>query len=330
MRLPVPVTGPGLLLDYGFTPAIARHFTAHDGTAPARVVRVDRNRVLAATATRIESLPPPKDTVVTGDWVRVARDPGGPRAVALLPRTSLLRRKDAYRAAGGEHLLAANVDVVAVVVPLDRPLSGNRLERTLVAARDSGARPLVVVTKADLAGLADDVVALLARGTGGAAVVTTAAATGDGIDELALHIPPGTCMALLGPSGAGKSSLVNALVGRQAHSTGGVRLADGRGRHTTTARELLPVPGGGVVLDTPGVRGLALWDAGAGLGEAFADVAELAAGCRFADCAHGAEPGCAVRAAIAEGTLEERRWASYATMRRELEASDRRRPGRSR
>ena len=185
------------------------------------------------------------------------------------------------------------MDVVAVVLPLDRPVSENRLERTLVAAWDSGATPLVVVTKADLAGLADDVVARLARDTAGAAVLTTAAEAGDGIDELAAHCPEGTTMAFLGPSGAGKSTLVNALVGRAAQSTGPVRAADGRGRHTTASRELVPLPGGGVLLDTPGLRGFALLDAEAGLGDVFADIGELAASCRFADCAHGSEPGCA-------------------------------------
>ena len=323
---PAPV--PDALRAYGYGPAVARHFPPEDGTVPGRAVRVDRGRVLVASGRGLESLPLPAEPVVTGDWLRLpagAAGPGEPlRIVGVLPRRTVLRRKDAYDDSSREQLLAANMDVVAVVVPVDRPLSENRLERTLVAAWDSGATPLVVVTKADLAGLADDVVARLARDTAGAAVVTTAAETGDGLDELAAHCPEGTTLALLGPSGAGKSSLVNALVGRAVQSTGAVRAIDGRGRHTTASRELVPLPGGGVLLDTPGVRGFALWDAEDGLGEVFADIGELAASCRFADCAHASEPGCAVRAALEDGTLEERRWDSYTRMLRELAALHRR------
>lgn len=313
---------PACLHDYGYTPAVAQHFPPDQPTRPARAVRVDRNRVLVATEHGLEgiALPGslPDGPIVTGDWLRLEPTADGPRAVGILPRTSLLRRKDAHDGTYSEQLLAANADVVAAVVPVDRPLSENRLERTLVAIWDSGAVPLVVVTKADIVGMADDVVARLALDSGGAAVVTTAASTGDGLDELAAHVPDGTTMALLGPSGAGKSTLVNALVGREVQSTGLVRVADGRGRHTTTARELVPIPGGGVLLDTPGVRGFGLWNADAGLAETFADIEQLARRCRFSDCAHGSEPGCAVRGALETGSLERRRWDSFTKMQREL------------
>jgi ribosome biogenesis GTPase len=221
-------------------------------------------------------------------------------------------------------VLAANMDTVGVVVPVDRPLTHNRLERTLVAAWDSGATPLVIITKADLAQVADDVVGKVILQAAGVEVVTTSADNGDGIDELLARIPAGGTIVFLGPSGAGKSTLVNALVGREVQQTGEVRSGDFKGRHTTTARELVPLSNGTVLMDTPGVRGFGLFDAGEGLGGMFGDVEELAAGCRFADCGHGNEPGCAVREAIGTGALTLRRWNSYQKMQRELAALARR------
>jgi len=155
-------------------------------------------------------------------------------------------------------------------------------------------------------------------------VVTTSAEHGDGLDELLGHLPPGGTIVLLGPSGAGKSTLINALVGFKAQETGAVRAGDGKGRHTTTSRELVPLPGGSVLMDTPGVRGFGLFDAENGLDEVFGDLEDLFARCRFADCAHGREPGCAVQAALAEGELESRRWESYLKMQREVAALERR------
>ncbi len=216
------------------------------------------------------------------------------------------------------------MDTVGVVVPVDRPLTHNRLERTLVAAWDSGATPLVIITKADLAQVADDVVGKVILQAAGVDVVTTSAENGDGVDELMSRIPPGGTIVLLGPSGAGKSTLINALVGRKVQQTAEVRAGDFKGKHTTTSRELVPLSNGTVLMDTPGVRGFGLFDAGEGLGGMFGDVEELAAGCRFSDCAHGNEPGCAVREAIDSGNLPERRWNSYLKMQRELAALARR------
>ena len=221
-------------------------------------------------------------------------------------------------------MLGANMDVVGVVVPVDRPLTHNRLERTLVAAWDSGATPLVIITKADLADMADDVVGTVVRQAAGVAVVTTSAEHGDGLDELLGHVPPGGTLVLLGPSGAGKSTLINALAGVAAQETGAVRAGDGKGRHTTTSRELVPLPGGAVLMDTPGVRGFGIFDADDGMEEMFGDLEELFGQCRFSDCAHNREPGCAIQAALADGVLEERRWASYLKLQRELAALARR------
>jgi ribosome biogenesis GTPase len=235
-----------------------------------------------------------------------------------------LSRKRAFEASSEAQVLGANMDVVGIVVPVDRPLTHNRLERTLVAAWDSGATPLVIITKADLADLADDVVGTVVGQAAGVDVVTTSAENGDGLDELLGHLPPGGTLVLLGPSGAGKSTLINALAGVATQETGAVRAADGKGRHTTTSRELVPLPGGAVLMDTPGVRGFGIFDAEEGMEEMFGDLEELFEHCRFSDCAHGREPGCAVQSALADGVLAERRWASYLKLQRELAALARR------
>ncbi|MHA7239779.1 ribosome small subunit-dependent GTPase A [Arthrobacter sp. TMS1-12-1] len=313
------------LLQYGFTDRIGALFSFHypSGVQPARVIRADRGRILVATLHGILHLESP-DSLVTGDWVGVEGD-GEARVVAgHLPRSSLLQRKRAHDPLSEAQLLAANIDLLGVVVPLDRPLSTNRLERTLVAAWDSGAVPLVILTKADLSSRFDGVVAETVERARGVEVFTTSAEAGDGLEDLRGRIGAGQTLALLGPSGAGKSSLINALVDDSRQDTGEVRAGDGRGRHTTTARELVPLGDGAVLMDTPGLRGFALWDAEAGLSEVFGDVEALFGDCRFRDCAHDREPGCAVQAAISSGSLEERRWSSYRKMERELASLHRR------
>lgn len=297
------------------------------GTGAGRVARVDRTRIVVAAHDGPLHLPYPRNggLPATGDWVWLGPDSTGQTAIIdVLPRRTALTRKQAFDASSEAQVLGANMDVVGVVVPVDRPLTHNRLERTLVAAWDSGATPLVVITKADLAGVADDVVATVLDQAAGAAVVTTSARQGGGLEELLAHLPPGGTIMLLGPSGAGKSTLINALAGADVQDTGPVRAGDGKGRHTTTVRELVPLPGGAVLMDTPGVRGFGLYDAEDGMGEMFGDLEELFAACRFADCAHDREPGCAVQAALADGTLEARRWTSYQKMERELAALGRR------
>ncbi|MFC8040784.1 ribosome small subunit-dependent GTPase A [Paenarthrobacter sp. NPDC057355] len=319
-------------VEYGFTDATAELFTGNrppgnqDNAIPGRVVRLDRNRVLVACANGLLHLSYPTHGLVpaTGDWVWVGHNGAGePAVVDVLPRYSALSRKRAFEASSEEQILGSNIDIVAVVVPVDRPLTHNRLERTLVAAWDSGATPLVVITKADLAYVADDVVGEVIKQAAGVEVVTTSAEHGDGLDELIRHVPDGATLVLLGPSGAGKSTLINALAGHDVQQTGAVRAGDGKGKHTTTARELVPLPGGAVLMDTPGVRGFGLFDAEDGMEEMFGDLEELFAQCRFADCAHQAEPGCAVQEALAEETLDPRRWASYLKLQRELAALNR-------
>lgn len=315
---------------FGFTTAVADLFANHPvpaGTDAGRVVRVDRNLVLVAGPDGQRHLPYPRsgDVPATGDWVWLGSNPAGEAAIlGVLPRRSELSRKRAFESSSEAQVLGANMDLVGVVVPVDRPLTHNRLERTLVAAWDSGATPLVVITKADLAGTADDVVGQVLLQAAGVDVVVTSAEHGDGLDELLGHLPPGGTIVLLGPSGAGKSTLINALVGFAVQETGAVRAGDGKGRHTTTSRELVPLAGGAVLMDTPGVRGFGLFDADHGMDEMFGDLEDLFARCRFSDCAHGSEPGCAVQTALAQGALDGRRWSSYLKMERELAALGRR------
>lgn len=201
------------------------------------MVRVDRNLVLVAAGAEVLHLPYPLDAgvPVTGDWVWIGPNRAGDRQITgILPRRSELSRKRAFEDSSAAQVLAANMDVVGVVVPVDRPLTHNRLERTLVAAWDSGAVPLVIITKADLADVADDVVGKVILQAAGVDVITTSAENGDGIDALLAHLPPHGNLVLLGPSGAGKSTLINALVGRQVQPTGEVRAGDFKGKHTTT------------------------------------------------------------------------------------------------
>ena len=255
----------------------------------------------------------PADLPAVGDWVAVR----APATVdAVLSRETAFVRKAAGTGVV-EQVVAANVDVVFLVTAFDADLNVRRLERYLAAGWESGAQPVIVVNKSDLAADRAAELAEVEAIAFGVPVHTVSCLEGDRLDELTAYFAGDRTVALLGSSGVGKSSLVNRLLGGERQEVGGLR-GDGRGRHTTTARELFVVPGGGLVLDTPGMRQLGLWDAGSGLGETFDDVSSLAAGCRFADCAHEREPGCEVLAAVAEGRLDPDRLASYRKLLREL------------
>jgi ribosome biogenesis GTPase len=261
---------------------------------------------------------------VAGDWVAVAARPGERRAVihAVLPRRTAFVRKAAGDSLG-EQVVAANLDTVFLVTSLNADFNLRRLERYLAAAWESGAEPAIVLTKADLC---DDVERFVLEAESiafGVPVHAVSAVTGRGLPELRGYLGPGRTAVLLGTSGVGKSTLVNALAGEELLATQEIREDDGRGRHTTSHRELVLLPGGGLILDTPGMRELGLWDAAAGVSDAFEDVEKLFADCRFADCAHESEPGCAVRRALADGTLDEVRWESYVKLQRELAHLDR-------
>ena len=265
-----------------------------------------------------------------GDWVAVALRPSEGRATihAVLPRRSAFTRKVAW-AETKPQVVAANVDVVFVVCGLDANYNVRRIERYLTLAWESGAQPVVLLTKADLCDDVDPRVFEVESIAFGVPVHAVSAPHGDGLETVRSYVPAGRTAALLGSSGVGKSTLVNALVGEELLATQGLR-DDGRGRHTTSHRQLVPLPEGGLVLDTPGMRELQLWDADEGMQAAFADVDALAAQCRFADCAHREEPGCAVRAALAGGTLDVERFESWGKLQRELERLARKQDARAR
>ncbi|MBS1182747.1 MAG: ribosome small subunit-dependent GTPase [Proteobacteria bacterium] len=274
-------------------------------TPPARVTGIERSGARLEGDGLVAALPPRADVAV-GDWLLY--DAASPGASRLLERKSLFRR----RAAGtgrSVQLIAANVDTVFVVTSCNRDFNVARLERYVAEAFESGVEPVIVVTKADLT---DDPGEFAAAAAAVAVPVVILDALGsEPKEKLAPWCKPGRTVAFLGSSGVGKSTLVNALSGRMTAATGGIREDDARGRHTTTSRHLHILPEGYSVLDTPGMREMQLADAAEGIAEVFTDLAEIAAGCRFSDCRHESEPGCAVQAAIATGAIDEprlRRW----------------------
>jgi ribosome biogenesis GTPase len=282
-----------------------------------RVGRVDRGRFQLLTAGDAISIATSGvSSVCVGDWCTVVGTPG-PNGTDYALHQILSRRTALVRQSSGSRVesqaLAANIDTVMVVVPLDRPVSQRQIERFLSLAWDSGAQPVLTLTKADI--VDDDVVAAavaeVTAVSGELPVLTASVVTGSGMDAVAALAKRGTTVALLGTSGSGKSSLVNALLGADVVQTGDVRESDNKGRHTTTWRELVVVPTGGALIDTPGLRELGMWVDEDGIDAAFADVTDLAENCRFNDCAHLGEPGCAVLAAIAAGSLEVERLDSY-------------------
>ena len=253
--------------------------------------------------------------VTTGDWLVI--DDG--IAVALLPRRSVMMRRAAGVATAGQ-AVAANIDLVFITVALGGAIKLRRIERALAMAWSSGATPVVLLTKSDLS---TDLTTDLreARSVAAGAEVVAVNASGEGVEHVRELLPRGAVAVLVGPSGTGKSTLVNRLAGAEVLATGEVR-ADGKGRHTTTRRELIELPGGGLIIDTPGTRELGLWDAGAGIEEVFGDLTDVAASCRFRNCRHEREPGCAVRAAAAEDPSVLARLDSKRKLEREQERLD--------
>ncbi len=322
------------LLELGWDPGWASAFLPYDaaGWVPARVVVANRDAWLVATADgdrdavvsgrlRHEAAGP-GDLPAVGDWVAVSGTGPGDTTViqAVLPRRAAFTRNVGLGEAtlAGEQVMAANVDVAFVVAGLDGDFNLRRLERYLAVAWAGGATPVLLLNKADVA---DDLASLRVAAEAvapGVEVRTMSALTGDGVDALAAdHLGPGRTAVVIGSSGVGKSTLVNALVGMERQRTGAVREDDSRGRHTTTHRELVRLPGGGILIDTPGIRSLAVTNAADGLDDAFSDIAELAAACRFSDCRHETEPGCAVKAALQDGRLARERLASQRKLERE-------------
>jgi ribosome biogenesis GTPase / thiamine phosphate phosphatase len=282
------------------------------------VIRHDNTALLVATAEGVEQRPMRlDDSVAVGDWV-VVRDGV---VTEVLPRRSLMRRRDPDK--GVEQLLAANVDVVAVVCGLDRPVKDGRIQRAALLAHDAGAEPLVVLTKADVLDDVASVVDEVRAGSPGIGVVVLSVPEGRGIEELETTLD-GRTVVLIGESGAGKSTLTNALVGDVVAATGEVRTGDRKGRHTTTARELYPLPTGGVIIDSPGIRSVGVWGDPWAVAASFTDIAALAEGCRFGDCLHDTEPDCAVRAAVEHGELAAARLEAWQSLAREAREAEQR------
>ena len=314
--------GWGPRLDLAFAPWAS-------GARPGRVTSEERGMVQVATGTtevgatlagrlrHAAELDPTIDLPAVGDWVALS---DGAVVQAVLPRSSAIVRRAPADHARPTQVLAANVDVAFLVTSLNRDFNLRRIERYLAVAWDSGARPVVVLSKADLA---DDVEGMrlateaVAPGT---EVVAASAVTGEGLGEIRSHLGAGRTVVFLGSSGVGKSSLVNALAGQALLATGDIREDDARGRHTTTRRQLVRL-GDALVIDTPGLRELGLADTD-GLGEAFEDVEMVAADCRFSDCRHEGEPGCAVRAALADGRLARDRLEAFRTLEREARRAE--------
>ena len=293
-----------------------------DGRDPVTVAS-EEHQFSAVAAGRLDDGGEPGPPVI-GDWVAVDLTCGTPVIRAVLPRSGVLARR---RPGAAERIqvVAANVDTVLLVDGLDRGPNRRRIERGVALAYNSGATPVIVLTKADLC---PDVVAAeeeAKRAAPFADVLTVSAVDGSGVDALAAMLETGTTAVLFGPSGAGKSTLINSLLGEDRLETRGVREGDHKGRHTTTRRQLVTLAGGACLIDTPGIRELGLWLDAEAVDSAYADLEEIAAECRFRDCRHENEPGCAVRAAVRDGRLEQGRLDGYLRLRREAEAHELRR-----
>jgi ribosome biogenesis GTPase len=315
-----------------------RPFDRSDASA-GRVLRADRGvcTVLGETGVTRASLAgnvlltaarDPARLPCAGDWVVLRHWPDRRVTVeCVLPRRTTLIRRTSDKDSTGQ-VLAANMDTVAVVEPIHPEPDDARIERLLALAWESGAKPLLILTKSDMTADPHAIARQVAELAPGVPVVPLSVRLQAGIEDVRAYARPGRTLALLGRSGAGKSTLVNALAGTPVMPVQQIRDVDGKGRHTTAYRNLVLLPNGGAVLDTPGIRGVGLLDTAEGLDRAFADIAELATRCRFGDCGHDAEPGCVVVAAVAGGSLAPRRLASWRKLRHEIEVESARQSAR--
>jgi ribosome biogenesis GTPase len=321
-----------LIEQYGWSDLLAQAFASHArvGLSPGRIVVQHRDSYLVATdagelqakvSGRLLHEAMEAGLPAVGDWVALSLNPadGACTIHAILPRRTAFVR----RAADSLHkvqVIAANIDVAFVVTSLNADLNPRRIERYLAAASQSGARPVVVLTKSDLCADPQGQAAQIAALAAGCPVRVVSARQGLGLDALLGEVGPGETCVLIGSSGVGKSSLVNAFLGEERMAIQAIREADDQGRHTTSHRQLVLLPGGGLILDTPGIREMGLIDADEGLSVVFDDIESLAQDCRFNDCSHAHEPGCAVRAALQSGALDPARWANFQKLGLELAA----------
>ncbi len=312
----------------GWSAAFAAEHAPHlaVGREPARILAADRGSYVVRTATgerraaitgrfRHEAAGDPSIFPAVGDWVAIDGALGDAAIHAVLPRrTSIVRQASGKRTAA--QVVGANVDVVFIVVSLNLDLNMRRLERYLAVAWESGAEPVVILSKADLVDDPTPILAEVERIAVGAAILTVSAIDGRGMDEIRARIESGRTVAFVGSSGVGKSTLLNRLAGEDRAAVKEIREDDARGRHTTTRRQLHILPDGGMVLDTPGMRELALWDPD-GVEQSFPEIDELVATCRYGNCRHSGEPGCAIAAALASGSLEPGRLEAWNKLERE-------------
>ncbi|NBB14125.1 ribosome small subunit-dependent GTPase A [Caulobacter sp. SLTY] len=321
-----------MIAHYGWSDLLAESFTPHAraGHMPGRIVVQQRNGYLVVTDQgELRAKPSGRlmhETVedgrpAVGDWVALSLNPGERTATlhAILPRRTAFVRL-AVASAATVQVIASNIDVAFVVASLNADLNPRRIERYLAAAWQSGARPVVVLTKADLCDDPEARAAEIAALATDCPVVVVSARQGQGLEGLLAHLEPGETCVLIGSSGAGKSTLVNAFLGEARMATKAVREGDDKGRHTTSHRELVRLAGGGLIIDTPGMREVGLIGEDEGVTAVFEDVEALVGQCRFSDCGHGGEPGCAVRAALESGELDPARWAHFQKLGLELAA----------
>lgn len=332
-----------MLTDLGWSPFWEALFEPHtkEALTPARVVRSDRGSSLIATADNLIRAKPsvrlikeskdPSDLPVVGDWVAVdtSEDLEVPLINTVLERKSAIIRGDPGKRSESQ-ALAANIDTVFVVAPIAEEPNLRRIERELSLAWDSGAIPIVVLTKADLSPDAQASLAAVQDIALGVDVLLVNALDQESASQLLTHFSDHRTAVLIGPSGSGKSTLINGMLGEERLATRDVRVRDGKGRHTTVARELIKIEGHGVIIDTPGIRAIALTGSEEGIASVFPDIEEHAASCRFRDCTHTSEPGCAVLAAIESGDLPSERLASYHKLVREARAAARKTDARLR
>ncbi len=319
-----------LLKKLGWNAFFGEHFMEYAGLyEPARVSTVFKNGYNVYTKdgevrARVSGdLHQNGDLPAVGDWVVLSKDNIGSATIhSILPRKSKFSRKEAGKVTE-EQVIVTNIDTIFIVTSLNRDFNLRRIERYLAIAKESKTEPVVILSKSDLSNEVNEKINEVLEIAPGIDVVAISATHNEGIEQLSPYLKDGKTVALLGSSGVGKSTLINALEGYKRQNIGEIREKDSRGRHVTTERELIMLEKGGLIIDNPGMRELQLWDAGEGMLDLFSDIIELEMQCKFSDCLHESEPGCAVKRAVNDGSLSKNRLKSYRKLQREIQAVER-------